>query len=260
MLITISLIFMIASVILLAVAGGMGEAVSKKKTKQLLEGIAFPFAIAGSIMFTVWIKSVSRHDSTGIAGTIFIAMAIIVAQIGLGSLIGRIILKAKKHEPQRSDRSGSSSVTAGNSSDTGGNNSASTDSFGSLSVYLDINKLDGGAYGITAGSAVAKVIPASMMENMTVLSGDSNATLYGSANEYVIGIMGRTSELKAIADKLRTDAELTALLSDRGVLLDGEREPLVIDGLVQNGVLVNPPGHSTSLCAAGFNDVWKKAE
>ena len=126
-----------------------------------------------------------------------------------------------------------------------------------LLVYLDIDKLDSGVYGLAAGQAVAKAVPASMLEGMILSSGDSNATLRGSANEYVIGIRGRASALREAEARLRSSGELTALLSASGIRR-GAGEPLVVDGTVQNGELVNPPGHSTSFCGAGFKDAWKK--
>ena len=128
-----------------------------------------------------------------------------------------------------------------------------------LMVYLDIDKLDSGVYGLAAGRAVARAVPASMLEGMIIFSGDSNETLYGSANEYVIGIKGRASSLRAVEKQLRADASLGAFLSSSGIRMGGN-EPLVIDGTVTDGALVDPPGHSTSFCGVGFNDAWKKAQ
>ena len=135
---------------------------------------------------------------------------------------------------------------------------------GPLLVYMDIEKLGGGAYGLSAGQAVARAVPASMMEGMTVFSGDSNATLYGSANEYVIciaslmGMNGPDPAIDAVEDRLRADAALAAVLSPSGIVRGQRNEPLVSDGTVQGGTLVNPPGHGTSFCGAGFKDAWKK--
>ena len=131
---------------------------------------------------------------------------------------------------------------------------------GPLYVYMDIDKLGGGAYGLSAGQAVAKAVPASMMNGMSILSGDSNATLRGSANEYVIGLRGSDTALDAVEDKLRADSTLKAVLSRTGIRRGAVSEPLVADGTVQGGTLVNPPGHSTSFCGLGFRDTWKRQE
>lgn len=134
---------------------------------------------------------------------------------------------------------------------------AASDPVETLLVYMDIDKLDSGVYGMAAGQAVAKAVPARLLEGMRLSSGDSNATLRGSANEYVIGITGRASALREAESRLRADEGLKALLSASGIRR-GSGEPLVLDGTVQGGELVNPPGHSTSFCGAGFKDAWKK--
>ena len=127
-----------------------------------------------------------------------------------------------------------------------------------LLVYLDIDRLGGGSYGLVAGQAVARVLSAAEMEGIAISSGDSAATLAGSANEYVIGLSGETSRLDRIEAMLRSDTSLGELLSRTGICRGNSNEPLVADGMVREGELINPPGHSTSFCAAGFKDVWKK--
>lgn len=129
-----------------------------------------------------------------------------------------------------------------------------------LLIYMDIDKLGDGAYGLASGQVVAKAVPASMMEGIIVSDGDSKATLYGSANECVVGLKGRSSALDTIEQKLRADAELTGVLSATGIKRGKTDEPLVVDGPVKNGVLETMPGQSMSLCIAGFNSVWKKSE
>lgn len=129
------------------------------------------------------------------------------------------------------------------------------DAVDTLMVYLDIDKLGGGVYGYAAGKAVAQAAPASMLEGVSVSSGDSNATLYGSQNEYVVGLTGRRSVLDPVKEKLLADRELKELLSNSGIRMGG-REPLVADGSVQNGSLLD----SNSWCAQGFRDAWKKTE
>ena len=135
--------------------------------------------------------------------------------------------------------------------------SAAPGSADALLVYLDIDKLDSGMYGMAAGEAVAKAVPAELLEGMRLSSGDSNATLRGSANEYVIGIQGPEPALGEVEARLRADGGLKALLSASGIRR-GAGEPLVADGTVQGGALVNPPGHSTSFCGAGLRGVWEK--
>lgn len=129
---------------------------------------------------------------------------------------------------------------------------------GPLLVYLDIDRLGGGFYGLAAGQAVARVLSAADMEGVAISSGDSAATLAGSANEYVIGLSGEASRLNRIEAMLRVDATLGDLLSRPGIRRGNANEPLVADGVVREGELINPPGHGTSFCAAGFKDVWKK--
>lgn len=135
---------------------------------------------------------------------------------------------------------------------------------GMIFVYMDIDKLDSGVYGLAAGEAVAKAVPASMMEGMTIFSGDSRATLNGSANEYVVaiaslaGMAGGDPAMDAVEDRLRADGALAALLSPSGIRRGGVDEPLVADGTVEHGELVNPAGHGTSFCGAGFKGAWKK--
>lgn len=129
------------------------------------------------------------------------------------------------------------------------------DAVDTLMVYLDIDKLGGGVYGYAAGKVVAQAAPVSMLEGVSVSSGDSNATLYGSQNEYVVGLTGRRSVLDAVKEKLLADHELKELLSKSGIRMGGS-EPLVADGSVQNGSLLG----SNSWCAQGFRDAWKKPE
>ena len=135
-----------------------------------------------------------------------------------------------------------------------------------LMVYLDIDKLDSGVYGHAAGKALGNALPASELEGITVSSGDSAATLNGAANEYVVCLAGDGVRLDRIEALLCADTALTSLLSGTGIrrgnaiLSSGAvKEPLVADGTVRNGELIPPAGHSLSFCAAGFNDVWKKA-
>ena len=127
-----------------------------------------------------------------------------------------------------------------------------------LLVYLDIDRLGGGFYGLAAGQAVARALSADEMEGISISSGDSAATLAGSANEYVIGLSGEASHLDRIEARLRSDAALGELLSRPGIRRSNANEPLVADGMVREGELINPPGHGTSFCAAGFKDIWKK--
>lgn len=133
-----------------------------------------------------------------------------------------------------------------------------TGASGKLLVYLDIDKLGGGVYGLSAGQAVARAVPAAMLEGMRISSGDSNATLQGSANEYVVGLEGDGSALDAVEARLRGDADLAGFLSASGIRRGPSDEHLVEDGNVRNGELVSPPGHSTSFCGAGLREIWKK--
>ena len=129
---------------------------------------------------------------------------------------------------------------------------------GLLTVYLDIDKLGSSVYGHAAGQALGRVLPPFELENIAVFSGDSAATLNGSANEYVIGFSGDGSKLDRIEAILREDKTLEGLLSDSGICRRETGEPLAADGTVRNGELVPPTGRSLSFCAAGFNDTWKE--
>ena len=129
-----------------------------------------------------------------------------------------------------------------------------------LSVYLDIDKLGGGVYGLSAGRAVAGAVPAAMLEGMRVSSGDSRATLAGSANEYVVGLEGDKAALDAVEARLRADAGLAELLSASGIRRGASNEALVDDGTVRDGALLDPPGRSTSFCGVGFREAWKEPE
>ena len=104
---------------------------------------------------------------------------------------------------------------------------------------------------------MSRVLSADEMEGIAISSGDSAATLVGSANEYVIGLSGEASQLDRIEARLRSDAALGELLSRPGIRRSNANEPLVADGMVREGELINPPGHGTSFCAAGFKDIWK---
>ena len=126
-----------------------------------------------------------------------------------------------------------------------------------LMVYLDIDKLDSGVYGHAAGKVLGKALPASELEGISVFSGDSAATLNGSANEYVVAFAGDGSRIDRIEALLRGDKALEGVLSGRGISRGGSQEPLVADGTVRSGELAAPAGHSPSFCAAGFNDAWK---
>ena len=135
---------------------------------------------------------------------------------------------------------------------------------GPVLVYMDIDKLGDGAYGLAAGRAVARAVPAAMMEGMSLFSGDSRATLNGTANEYVVGIAslsgmaGGDAALDAVEDRLRADAALKAVLSPSGIRRGQTDEPLVIDGTVQGGALVDPQGRGGSLCGAGMRNEWER--
>ena len=135
---------------------------------------------------------------------------------------------------------------------------AATASNAPLLVYLDIDQLGDGFYGLAAGQAVARVLSATEMEGIAISSGDSAATLTGSANEYVIGLSGEPAKLDGIETRLRSDIALADLLSRTDIRRGNSNEPLVADGVVREGELINPPGHGASYCAAGFKDVWKK--
>ncbi len=128
----------------------------------------------------------------------------------------------------------------------------------SLLVYFDIDQLGGGVYGLTAGRAIGKAIPPSMMEGMEISSGDSSATLNGSANEYVICMSGSAESITAIKEKLNSEPEIKNLLSSSGISQTVSKEQLVQDGTVKNGEFIIPDGKSASFCAAGFRDAWKK--
>ena len=125
-----------------------------------------------------------------------------------------------------------------------------------LMVYLDIDKLGGGVYGYEAGKAIARAVPATMLTDVSIASGDSNATLYGSANEYVVGLTGSRAVLESVKDQLLSDKDLKDLLSASGIRIGGASEPLVSDGSVQNGTISG----GNSWCAQGFRDTWKKDE
>ena len=128
-----------------------------------------------------------------------------------------------------------------------------------LLIYLDIDRLDSSVYGFAAGQALARVLSAEDMEGVAISSGDSAATLAGSANEYVIGLSGDASRLDRIEAMLCSDTALEKILSHAGICRGGSGEPLVADGVVRNGELIHPAGQSTSFCAAGLNEVWKKS-
>lgn len=128
---------------------------------------------------------------------------------------------------------------------------------GQLTVYLDIDKLGSGSYGLAAGQALGRVLPASVLESIAVFSGDSTATLNGSANEYVIGFSGDGSQLDRIEALLRGDNKLAGLLSPAGIRREDTCEPLAADGTVRNGELTAPAGRSLSFCAMGFNNAWQ---
>lgn len=131
---------------------------------------------------------------------------------------------------------------------------------GPLLVYLDIDKLGGGAYGLAAGRSVASAAPASMMEGVRVSSGDSRATLFGSANEYIVRLDGIDSVLDAVEDCLRADTALADVLSPTGIRRGSVDESLVEDGCVRGGTLDNPPGRDGSWCATGFRNAWAEAK
>ena len=76
-------------------------------------------------------------------------------------------------------------------------------------------------------------------------------------SEYVVCFPGNTVSLNGIEEKLNKNAELLNLLSKNGTRHAACNEPLVADGLVRDGKLINPPGQSTSFCAARFREVWK---
>ncbi len=130
-----------------------------------------------------------------------------------------------------------------------------TSSNESLTEYMDIDKLDGGVYGLAAGQTLGRALPASELEGFAVFSGDSAATLNGSANEFAVTFSGDGSKLDRIEALLRDDKAITGLLSGSVIRRRETQEPLAADGTVQNGQLVPPAGHSASFCAAGFNDV-----
>lgn len=136
-----------------------------------------------------------------------------------------------------------------------------------LMVYLDIDKLDSGVYSHAAGKVLGSALSASELEGVAVSSGDSAATLNGSANEYVVCFVGDGARLERIEAQLQENITLTRLFSDKGIrrsnrMIDSgvAEEPLVADGIVRNGELIAPAGHSLSFCAAGFNDAWKETK
>ena len=136
-----------------------------------------------------------------------------------------------------------------------------------LMVYLDIDKLDSGVYSHAAGKVLGSALSASELEGVAVSSGDSAATLNGSANEYVVCFVGYGARLERIEAQLQENITLTRLFSDKGIrhsnrMIDSgvAEEPLVADGIVRNGELIAPAGHSLSFCAAGFNDAWKETK
>ena len=133
------------------------------------------------------------------------------------------------------------------------------DAIGTLAIGLDIDKLGGETYARSAGRAVARAVPAAMLEGVGLLSGDSKAARRGSVREFIVALRGRTTALDAVETRLRASPALTALLSPAGIRRDPSGEPLSADGTVQNGVLNDPPGGRESPCAAGFRDVWKQS-
>ena len=121
-----------------------------------------------------------------------------------------------------------------------------------LMVYLDIDSL--------GRKALGRVLSAVDLEGIAVSSGDSAATLNGTAGEYVVGFSGDGSRLDRIETLLHADKTLAGLLSGTGIRRGGAQEPLAADGTVRNGELTAPAGHSLSFCAAGFNDAWKETK
>ena len=129
---------------------------------------------------------------------------------------------------------------------------------GPLLVYFDIDRLGGGAYGLEAGRAIGRILPASIMENVQIFSGDSAASLSGGAGEYVVCMNGSDETISAAESRLRADPDLGRLLSSSGIRRGQTKEPLVQDGTVRGGKLAIPEGKSESFCAAGIRKEWEK--
>lgn len=131
---------------------------------------------------------------------------------------------------------------------------------GVLLVRYSIDKLNnlGGSYGFQSGKLIGKVVPASLMEGMSISDGDSAATLSGREYVCVVGIASNDiSILKQKIEPLILASEEIKECGDDPItqVVNNTREPLVLDGIVSNGDIIGGGGW----CANGFKEGWKEA-
>lgn len=202
-------------------------------------------------------KELGYSQATSNVTGIVVEIAVIGFVVALTKLIGRI--KNKKSNTAKTNISGEAQSNIQNKKQEPTSAAGSKPIVkGPLLVYFDIDKLGNGAYGLSAGRTVAQAIPASMLEGIVIYSGDSQATLHGTANEYVVCMTGRDVILDAVEERLQSDKSMKTLLSSSGIKRGQHNEPLVIDGTVQSGTLIDPPGRSTSFCGVGIRNTWEK--
>lgn len=117
-----------------------------------------------------------------------------------------------------------------------------------LLLRFDIDKIDYGFYGAKCYEILFNSIPAPMLDGIWFYDGDSRATLNGNEYVYVIALQSQSpASLAIILKQIEHNESFNAVSANNPTILcpDGSSEPLVLSGLMRNGVLSgeNSPAH-----------------
>ena len=111
-----------------------------------------------------------------------------------------------------------------------------------LLVRFDIDTFSGTMmYGDACCELLLDAVPPEELEYTIVFCGDSDKTLAGLENVFIIAIADNEKDrLKKLLPMLRSSSELAKHCAQPPFeLMDNSKEPLIMGGLIQNGLLEN---------------------
>ncbi|MBR0092244.1 MAG: hypothetical protein IJP92_11145 [Lachnospiraceae bacterium] len=131
---------------------------------------------------------------------------------------------------------------------------------GVLLVRFSIDKLNhlSGSYGFQSGKLIGQVVPAALLEGMTIRDGDTAATLAG--REYVCMVSIAADDSTILSEKIAPLLQANREIRENGAypltqVVDRTDEPLVVNGVVRNGRIEGAGGW----CASGLMNAWEEA-
>lgn len=111
-----------------------------------------------------------------------------------------------------------------------------------VQVRFDIDKCDDSfSYGSDCCNRLLNAVSPEQLENTIIFTGDSDKTLAGLENVFIIAIASNNEDkLKRIESLLKQSSDLIAHCSMPAIqLLNCSCEPLILSGNIRNGLMEN---------------------